>query len=158
MAAPVHLVPFDPGLAAHFARLNREWIERFFVLEPADLAVLNDPHAAVIARGGMIYFALLGDEVVGTCAVMPHEPGTLELAKMAVSPSAQGRGVGRLLGEACIAFARTTDAHTLMLHSSSKLGPALHLYETLGFRHAPMPPGVEYARADVHMELALSGA
>jgi GNAT superfamily N-acetyltransferase len=86
---------------------------------------------------------------------MPHEPGTLELAKMAVSPSAQGRGVGRLLGEACIAFARTTGARTLMLHSSSKLAPALHLYETLGFHRAPMPPGVEYLRADVHMELAL---
>ncbi len=153
----IRIVPFEPELAGHFARLNREWIERFFVLEPADVVVLNDPRAAIIDPGGMIYFALLGEEVVGTCAVMPHEPGTLELAKMAVSPSAQGRGVGRLLGEACIVFARSTGAHTLMLHSSSKLAPALHLYETLGFRHAPMPPGVEYVRADVHMELPLIG-
>ena len=101
----------------------------------------------------MIYFALLGDDVVGTCAVMPHGPGTLELAKMAVSPAVQGRGVGRLLGEACIAFARTTDAHTLMLLSNATLAPALHLYEKLGFRHAPMPAGSEYARANVHMVL-----
>ena len=156
MIDAVRIVPFDPALTSHFARLNREWIERFFVLEPADLVVLDDPWAAIIDRGGMIYFALLGDEVIGTCAVMPHAPGTLELAKMAVSPSAQGRGAGRLLGEACIAFARTTGAHTLMLHSSSKLAPALHLYESMGFRHAPMPPGVEYARADVHMELVLT--
>lgn len=156
MTGAVRIVPFDPALAPHFARLNREWIERFFVMEPADRVVLDDPRAAIIDTGGMIYFALLDDEVIGTCAVMPQEPGTLELAKMAVSPSVQGRGVGRLLGEACIAFARSTGAHTLMLHSSSKLAPALHLYETLGFSHAPMPPGVEYARADVHMELALT--
>ncbi len=151
----VRITPFDPSLAPHFARLNREWIERWFVLEPADLAVLVDPVSAIITPGGMIYFALLGDEVIGTCAVMPHESGVLELAKMAVSPAAQGRGVGRLLGEASIAFARRTDAHTLMLLSNSRLAPALHLYESLGFRHAPVPEGVEYARADVYMELPL---
>ena len=156
MTAPVRIVPYEPALAPHFARLNREWIERFFVLEPADLAVLGDPHAAIIEPGGMIFFALLGNDVVGTCAVMPHGPGTLELAKMAVSPSAQGRGIGRLLGEACIAFARGTTAHTLMLASNSSLAPAIHLYEQLGFRHAPMPPGNEYARADVYMEMPLT--
>ena len=157
MTAPVRIVPYEPALAPHFARLNREWIERFFVLEPADLAVLGDPHAAILEPGGMIFFALLGNDVVGTCAVMPHGPGTLELAKMAVSPSAQGRGIGRLLGEACIAFARGTTAHTLMLASNSSLAPAIHLYEQLGFRHAPMPSGNEYARANVYMEMPLTG-
>ncbi|MBP2648607.1 MAG: MarR family transcriptional regulator [Gemmatimonadetes bacterium] len=156
MNIPVRITPFDPSLAPHFARLNREWIERYFVLEPADLAVLDDPESAIIDPGGMIYFALVGDEVVGTCAVLPHADGTLELAKMAVSPAAQGRGVGRLLGEACVAFARQTGAHTLMLLSNSRLAPALHLYETLGFRHAPVPDGVEYARADVHMVMPLA--
>ena len=155
MTEPVRIVPFEPALAPHFARLNREWIERFFVLEAADVAVLSDPQAAIMDQGGMIYFAVLGDDVVGTCAVMPHGPGTLELAKMAVSPSVQGRGVGRMLGEACIAFARTTDAHTLMLLSNASLAPALHLYEKLGFRHAPMPAGNEYARANVHMTMDL---
>ena len=154
---PVRVVRFEPALAPHFARLNREWIERFFVLEAADLAVLSDPEAAIIRPGGMIFFALLAGDVVGTCAVMPHEPGTLELAKMAVSPAAQGRGIGRLLGQACIAFARTSGAHTLMLASNDSLAPAIHLYEQLGFRHAPMPSANEYARANVYMEMALTG-
>lgn len=127
------------------------------MLEPADRAVLDDPVAAIIATGGMIYFALSGDDVIGTCAVLPHGPGTLELAKMAVSPAAQGRGIGRMLGEACIAFARTTPAHTLMLASNASLGPAIHLYEQLGFRHAPMPRGNEYARANVYMVMPLTG-
>ena len=156
MTEPVRIVPYEPALAPHFARLNREWIERFFVLEPADLAVLGDPQAAIIDPGGMIYFALIGDEVVGTCAVMPHGAGTLELAKMGVSPAAQGRGIGRLLGEACVAFARSTPAHTLMLASNATLTPAIHLYERLGFRHAPMPPGNEYARANVYMVMPLT--
>lgn len=158
MNTHVRIIPFESSLARHFARLNREWIERDFVLEPADLAVLDDPESAIIVPGGMIYFALVGDEVVGTCAVLPHADGTLELAKMAVSPAAQGRGVGRMLGEVCIAFARQTGAHTLTLLSNSRLAPALRLYEALGFCHAPLPEGVEYARADVYMVMPLSRA
>lgn len=153
MTHPVRIVQYEPALAPHFARLNREWIERLFVVEAADQAVFDDPEGSIISPGGAIFFAVIGEDVVGTCAVMPHGAGILELAKMAVRPAAQGRGVGRLLGEACIAFARTTDAHRLMLLSNSSLAPALHLYETLGFRHAPMPPGNEYARADVSMEM-----
>ena len=153
--AVISIVPFAPALAPHFARLNLEWIERYFVVEAADRAVLDDPETAIIAPGGAIYFALDGDEVIGTCAVLAYAPGILELAKMAVSPKAQGRGVGRLLGEACIAFARTTDARLLMLRSNSQLAPALHLYESLGFHHAPMASGNEYARADVYMEMDL---
>ena len=38
----VRIIPFDSSLTPHFARLNREWIERYFVLEPADLAVLDE--------------------------------------------------------------------------------------------------------------------
>jgi len=44
-----------------------------------------------------------------------------------------------------------------MLLSNATLAPALHLYEKLGFHHAPMPAGSEYARANVHMVLPLPG-
>ncbi len=152
------IVPFEPRLAPWFGLLNREWIERYFVVEPPDLAVLEDPEGAIIATGGMIWFALLADDVVGTCAVLPHEPGVLELAKMAVAPAAQGRGVGRLLGEQAIVFARDTGARSLMLLTNSRLAPAIHLYKALGFVHAPMPPGVEYQRANVHMVFPLAKA
>jgi hypothetical protein len=40
----------------------------------------------------------------------------------------------------------------LFLESSSKLGPALALYESSGFEHRPAPrPGSQYARADIYM-------
>ncbi len=42
-----------------------------------------------------------------------------------------------------------------MLVSSSKLLAADRLYESLGFRHAPLPREPGYATADVYMELEL---
>jgi len=86
---------------------------------------------------------------------MVHGPGRLELAKMAVEPAAQGRGLGRLLGQAVIDHARATGAEQLFLLTNSSLATAIHLYEQLGFRHAPLPRQTGYSRADVYMELRL---
>ena len=42
-ADAARLVTWRPDLRAHFERLNREWIERWFVVEDADRAVFADP-------------------------------------------------------------------------------------------------------------------
>lgn len=93
---------------------------------------------------------------VGCCAAVPHGPGVVELAKLAVDPSAQGEGLGRRLCLTVLAFARTAGARKVVLTSSTKLGPAIRLYESLGFVHRPMPADVPYATADVYMELPLT--
>ena len=153
--AGVTIEPFQPGLAPVFERLNREWIEQLFVLEPADLKVLREPERMILANGGQIFFARLDGEIVGTAAALPHGPGRLELAKMAVSPAFQGRGIGALLGEAVIGFARSVGADSLFLLTSSRLPGAIRLYERLGFQHRPLPPETGYVRADVYMERPL---
>jgi putative acetyltransferase len=98
----VLITPYRPELAAAFDRLNRAWITRLFTLEPGDEAYLADPEGHIIARGGEIFFALEGSRVQGTCAAIPAESGIVELAKVAVDPAAQGRGLGRALAEAAI--------------------------------------------------------
>jgi hypothetical protein len=35
----VEVVRFQPELAIHFEALNRDWIEKYFVIEEADLIV-----------------------------------------------------------------------------------------------------------------------
>ena len=151
------IVPFHPDLAPAFTRLNREWIERLFRLEPADLKTLENPVASIIAPGGQIFFALDGAGPVGTAAAVRESADRFELAKMAVAPSHQGQGVGRLLGEAVIQFAREADAQSVFLLTNSSLAGAIRLYERLGFRHGPLPPSTGYVRADVFMELELEG-
>jgi GNAT superfamily N-acetyltransferase len=149
----VHIVPFRPDLAAAFAALNREWIERLFALEPADLKVLVDPEAAIIVTGGQIFFALDGETPIGTAAAAAVPPRRYELAKMAVAPTHQGRGLGERLGQAVITWARDQGAEAVFLVTNSRLEGAIRLYERLGFVHRPLPANTDYARADVYMEL-----
>ena len=106
--------------------------------------------------GGEIFFVVDDEGVRGVCALLPHASGVLELAKMAVSPAAQGRGYGELLMRAAIAHARGRGARKLMLVSNTRLAPAIRLYRKCGFRVVPMESGIEYARADIQMELDLT--
>ena len=146
---------FSPEDRHAFAALNRAWLSEYGLLEAPDERQLADPHREIIAAGGQIFVARRGGEVVGTCAIVPHEPEVLELAKLVVIPAVQGLGVGRRLVQACLTFARERGARRVMLLSNSRLGSALRLYEGLGFRRAPVPPDAAYVTADVYMELDL---
>ena len=153
----MRIVPFSPELAPAFAELNRDWIERLFAIEAADLKVLNDP-AAIVKAGGQIYFALDGQVAIGTVAAIATSSNRVELAKMAVAPRYQGHGVGQALGQRAIDWARDVyRADMMFLETNSRLLGAIRLYERLGFVHRPMPAHSDYARADVYMELALGG-
>src|SRR5258705_2081076 len=154
-AETVEVVPFRIEFAPIFAALNRQWIERYFVIEEADLEVFKDPFATIVDPGGQIFFAIQADEVLGTCAVIRQDSRVYELAKMAVNPRAQGRGLGSRLIKAAIGFARAAGAETLILLSNSRLEPALRLYEKSGFRYVPVSHAHDYSRVDVQMELNL---
>ena len=155
MSDSFQIIPFRPDLAPAFGDLNRAWIERFFALEPADWKVLLDPKAAIVDPGGQIFFAMDGPKAVGTVAAILDSPKRYELAKMAVASTHQRRGLGQLLGQAVVDFARSAGARTLFLETNSTLGNAIRLYERLGFRQAVPPRHSGYARADVYMEIGL---
>jgi putative acetyltransferase len=138
-----------------FDALNRAWLTDYGLLEAPDERQLADPVGQIIGPGGQIFVARRSGEVIGTCAVLPHHEGVLELVKLTVAPAAQGLGLGRRLVEACVAFARGRGARRLVLLSNSQLGAALRVYEGLGFRRAPIPPDAAYLTADVYMELDL---
>ncbi len=151
----ISIVPFRPDLAGAFASLNREWIERLFRLESSDLDVLRDPERLIIERGGQIFFALEAAAPIGTVAAIRAAPTVYELAKMAVSPSHQRRGIGARLGEVVVEWTRAVGAELVFLETNSGLTHAIRLYERLGFVQAPWPRPSDYARADVYMELRL---
>ena len=152
----ISVIPFHPRYAADFRRLNLDWIERLFKVEAPDLKVLDDPGHAIIAPGGMIFFALEGDAVVGTAAMIRVTQDRYELAKMAVPTTHQNRGIGGLLGNACKTWAmQQRIIRTVFLETNSRLANAIHLYERLGFRHAPWPHPSDYARGDVYMEMKI---
>ena len=140
-----------------FRTLNEEWITRHFTLEAKDRETLGDPERTILAKGGRVYVADLAGETVGCVALIPMGSRVYELSKMAVAPEIRGQGIGRRLLLHAVAEARRLGAASLFLGSSTKLANAVHLYESVGFRHvAPEHlPHLAYARADVFMEMPL---
>lgn len=152
-ASDIRIVDFAPQWRDDFARLNLEWLERWFAVEPIDREVLGDPETHLLAGGGRILFAIdRDDRAVGTVALKCEGDGVYELTKMAVDSAQRGVGIGRLLMLGVLDEFRALQGRELFLESSTKLAPALKLYESVGFRHYPAPrPGSHYARADVYM-------
>lgn len=149
----VRIVDFTPEYAADFERLNTEWLERYFHVEPIDARVLADPEGEIVDRGGVVLFALTAQGVLGTCALKAHGDGVYELTKMAVTATARGGGLGRALLEAAVDRYRSLGGSRLFLDTHDSLGPAIALYESGGFRHAPRPGGPSpYERSNVYME------
>jgi GNAT superfamily N-acetyltransferase len=148
----VEIIPFEPRYAPDFKRLNVEWLDKYFEVEPIDEEVLSHPEAAILQPGGFILLARLGDEIVGTCALIKAGPERFELAKMAVTERHQGLHIGRRLLDAGIAQFKAMGGGELFLESNRRLTPALALYESSGFVHAPRPGGPShYRRSDVYM-------
>lgn len=144
---------FRPEHAAAYEMLNRAWLVGHGILEQADEPQLVDPQCTIIDAGGQMYVAVEDGVVIGTCGIVPHGEGEFEVVKLAVASSAQGRGIGRQLVDACVTFARQRGARQVTLLSSSLLGSALRLYERAGFRREPPPATNPYATADVYMVL-----
>lgn len=152
----VKIVDYSPKYQEDFKRLNEEWISRFFKMEQEDHKALDHPQQYIINNGGFIVVALYNNEPVGVCAGLKmNDPEyDYELAKMAVSPKAQGKNIGWLLGQAVIRKARKLGAKKLYLESNTILVPAISLYQKMGFRKVAgrISP---YERSNIQMELDL---
>ena len=142
---------YEPRWRDDFARLNLEWLERWFSVERVDREVLGDPELHVLAGGGCVLFAVDEQDTTapGTVALKHEGDGVYELTKMAVDPSVRGGGIGRLLVRAALEEFRVVSGRQLFLESSTKLGPALRLYESVGFVRQPRGrEGSPYGRSE----------
>ena len=150
----MQIVEFRPEHAQAFKALNEAWIGKYFTLEPKDHEVLDDPAGKILAPGGRIFMALKDGEAVGCAALLKMPDGGYEVAKMTVSETLRGSGLGKVLMQRCIDAGIEDGARRLYLETNSSLAPALGLYRAMGFSDLP-PLQTEYARADVFMERPL---
>lgn len=146
---------YTPDDQQTFVDLNVEWLEKHFELEDADRPALSDPTGYIVEPGGRIFMAEVEGKVVGTCSLISKGNAVYELAKMAVTETAQGQGVGMLQLRHVIEQALEMGAKRLVLETNSGLGPALHLYEKVGFLPLPEGPSGTYERGDVALFLDL---
>jgi len=150
----ITIIPYEPRYQPDFKRLNLEWISQYFTVEQHDLEQLDQPDVHVLPNDGQIFLAKLDDHIVGCVAMVNMGATGFELAKMAVSPKAQGWGVGKQLCMAAIDYARQLGVKTVWLESNRVLTPALAIYGKVGFREVPRVE-TPYARADIRLEMSL---
>jgi len=155
----IQIVEYSSIYQEDFKRLNEEWISTYFEMEEADKKALNDPENYILNKGGKILVAIEDKTVLGVCALlkMTNDDFDYELAKMAVSPKAQGKGLGYLLGKTMLERAKQLGAKKIYLETNSLLQPALSLYNKLGFKKITGFPS-PYKRCDIQMELELKNA
>ena len=151
----VRTLTYDPQYLPAFVALNREWIEKYFVIEEADRQQLQHPEKNILEKGGEIFFILEDEVAIATCAMVPHGPKAYELAKMAVSPRVHGQGYGDLLMTTALDWARSQGAGKVMLLSNTLLEPAIRLYKKHGFEVVHLGQHPDYERCNIEMAIKL---
>lgn len=127
-----------------------------FTLGPDDPYVARLRDAAARAREAELWVAGLSEALMGCVTWCPQGspwreisgPGEGEFRMLAVSPAAQGQGVGEELARHCIGLSRAAGDSAMVLSSLRDMVSAHRLYGRLGFERLPNRdwspiPGVE---------------
>ncbi len=152
----VQIVRYEPKYQSVFRSLNEDWISTYFEMEEADYKALDNPQEYILDKGGAIFVALYNGEPLGVCALIKMNDAEYdyEMAKMAVSPAAQGKNIGLLLGQEIVKTARSLGAAKIYLESNTILTPAINLYYKLGFEKI-IGHATPYKRCNIQMALVL---
>ena len=146
---------FKKEYKSDFETLNLQWIKKYFKVEEEDSRILKNPESYVIDGGGQIFFALKDGKAIGTAAMILTKERIFELSKMAVDSSYQGLGIGRMLINECIDFAKCRSADEIFLITNDILLPALELYNSSGFELDEDYDDNRYERGNTKMKLLL---
>lgn len=152
--ATIEIIGYQPEYAYYFEKLNREWIEESYTIEKVDIQQFQNPEQSIINHGGEIFFAKIGNEIIGTVALKKNH-NDFELSKLAVSKSSRGLGGGEMLCRALINKAKALGIKKLVLYSNSRQNAAINLYRKIGFVEVQLEP-VPWERANVKMELIIT--
>lgn len=160
-AAPVALLAPGPGdfgwvVARHGAIYADEfgWDATFEALVARIVADYVDQHDA--AREAAWIATIDGDNA-GCVFCVHKDDATAQLRLLLVEPDARGRGVGSLLVDACIDFARHAGYQRITLWTNDVLVAARRIYEAAGFRLIDEAPhssfGVDLVGQNWQLEL-----
>jgi putative acetyltransferase len=124
------------GVAALIARVFAEYEGCRF--DPAEFPELVHPATHYAAKGGAIWVAARGEEIVGSLAVFRNgAPGAFEIGKVYVDAILRGAGLAARLLDMGLARARQDGAREIVLFSDTRFTRGHAFYEKHGFRRLP---------------------
>jgi putative acetyltransferase len=95
-------------------------------------------------RGSIYFVAEQNGQIMGGAGIYPSEglpPDTCELVKMYLRPEARGKGLGKLLIDSCLKFARGFGYQQVYIETMPELKKAVSIYEKFGFEYLTGPLG-----------------
>jgi ribosomal protein S18 acetylase RimI-like enzyme len=117
--------PPSPSAAAYLEEIGDVWAR----LDHSELLVAEQDGGLL---GAVTFFP------DGTKAEAEGWPeGWSGIRLLAVRHEARGRGIGRLLTEACLERARERGSTAVGLHTTEHMAVAMAMYERMGFRRVP---------------------
>jgi len=148
------IVEFEEKYHDDLKRLSYEWLEKYLLVEPEDIRILNNPKEVILDRGGYIFIAKYGEEVVGTVSLIRVDENAFELAKLAVTEKYQGLKIGKQLMEKCLCVGKQKGSKKIILYTNQKLISAIELYKKFNFKEIPLVNN-KYVESDLKMEFIL---
>ena len=116
-----------PGTVYFDEAINH--LSKMFQIERSTYFVVSDEENNKILGGGGIY----------PTEGLPSD--TAELVKLYLLPETRGKGIGKLLINKCLSFAKQAGYSKVYLESMDELSGAVGLYERLGFSYLDAPLG-----------------
>lgn len=108
--------------------------EKLYTPEAFDVTILDDERVRErFSENGRIWVALKNETIIGTVSVLDKDE-KLYIRSMAVSPVAQGLGIGQKLLKEIENFALEKGYSKLFLYTTPFLHGAIGLYEKNGFK------------------------
>ena len=150
----INIIDYSPKYLLDFERLNKEWLEKYFVIEDVDSQLFKDPYRGIIEKPGFILFAKVSQSIVGTGAIVKSGE-KWELTKLAVTDGYQSQGIGKLLATKLIEKAYLSGATEMFIVTNTILEKAIGLYKNLGFNIIHEGDHPKYKRGNLVLELML---
>lgn len=104
--------------------------------------IYNDYYFAPEAPPKALWVAEQNGRIAGSIFAMPTDnlPGSAQLRMLYVEPAARGQGIGKMLVDQCVAFARDAGYERMRLWTHTIQTAARKLYEAAGFEVVESEP------------------
>lgn len=154
----IHLKSYSPEYKDYLYTLTKQWMEECFgSLEEKDTQVLLYPEKEIISRGGDVFFALHGEKVVGTAAILETHARTFQLAAFTVAKELRGTGIGKALYEKVKAYALSKGGLYVSIFLSPLLPDGINFFIKNGFTVTPLSKEeqAEFRRPILKMQVSI---
>jgi putative acetyltransferase len=138
------IIPADD---TELAKIIRQTLTEFGVDRPGTVYYdeTTDHLSDLFTISGSVYYvAAMNGKLLGGAGIYPTEglpEHTCELVKMYLVPEARGMGLGTILINKSIEFARSAGYKQIYLETMPELKKALHTYARFGFQYLDGPIG-----------------